>query len=184
MSQEPEPIGLEAELPRGELAVAARNLVQERLRGVRRAIDRDVAPRDVVVTPTRSESKDHLLREACELYWNELHWESANSEEMMGMGDEEFTEMVFPGLLSLLDALLPTGEGGEPDRERERRDVIHDFLFWLGGRLVELRETTPVNPLERSRSRREARMTAQLMDLVIYRVYGLRDEEIDRLEGR
>lgn len=182
MSQEPEPIGLEAELPTGELAVAARSLVRERLRGVRRAIERDVAPRDVVVTPTRSESRDHLLREACELYWNELHWESANSEE--AMGDEEFTEMVFPGLLSLLDALLPTEENGQPDRDRERRDVIHDFLFWLGGRLVELRGTTPVNPLERSRTRREARMTAKLMDLVIYRVYGLRDEEIDRLEGR
>lgn len=182
MAYEPEPMGLEVQLPEGQLADTARTLVDERLRGARQVSSRDVAVRDVVVTPTEEESRDHLLREACELYWNELQWESTYSEETIG--DEEFTEMVFPGLLSLLDALLPTRENGEPDRERERRDVIHDFLFWLGGRLVELRETTPVNPSERLRVRRQARMTANLMDLVIYRIYGLKDDEIDRLEGR
>lgn len=183
MALEPEPVGLEVELPTGELAVAARTLVEERMRSVRRAVRRDVAPRDVVIRPTRRQSRDHLLREACELYWNELQWEGVAGEERVG--DEEFTEMVFPGLLSLLDALLPTGVNGEPERGRERRDVIHDFLFWLGGRLVDLRGARPgAGDGDRTRIRRDTRLTDRLIDLVVYRLYGLEDEEIDRVEGR
>lgn len=168
---------MEASLPEGQLAVAARTLVEERLRGVRRAVDRDLAPVDIVLRSTEPSSRSYLFEEACELYWNELNWEELTEEERVS--DGSLTEMVFPGLLAFLDALLPRAANGEPDRDRERRDVAHDFLLWLAARLVRLRNDRPDDRQERQRQRREATMTDELIDLVVHRLYGLTPEEID-----
>lgn len=168
---------LEPTLPEGELAVAARTLVEERLRGVRRAVDRDLAPVDIVIRSTEPSSRSYLFEEACELYWNELNWEELTEEEKVS--DGSLTEMVFPGLLAFLDALLPRAPNGEPDRDRERRDVAHDFLLWLAARLVRLRNERPDDQEERFRQRREANLTDELVDLVVHRLYGLTSEEID-----
>jgi hypothetical protein len=171
-------------LPEGELGVAARTLIEERLRGVRRSVDRDLAPVDIVLRPTKPESRTHLFEEACELYWTELGWEEQTGEEAVGSGERELTEMVFPGLLAFMDALLPRNTNREPDRDREHRDVAHDFLLWLAGRLVELRSARPEAPEERARLRRQEALTDELMDLVAYRLYGLTSSEVERIQER
>jgi hypothetical protein len=162
------------------LALAARTLVHERVRALGRLVDRELDPGDVVLRPTAVESRKHLFEEACELYWNEMNWEQITDEELTD-GDE-LTEMIFPGLLTLIDALLPRGANGEPDRSREHRDVAHDFLRWLAARLVELRTRRDEDQEDRKQSRREAQITDDLVDLVIYRLYSITDEEISRLK--
>ncbi|MDP2480053.1 MAG: hypothetical protein Q8W49_06090, partial [Candidatus Palauibacterales bacterium] len=89
-----------------------------------------------------------------------------------------------PGLLAFMDALLPRNTNGEPDRDREHRDVAHDFLLWLAGRLVELRSARPEALEERARMRRQEATTDELIDLVAYRLYGLTSEEVERIQER
>lgn len=162
------------------VALAARTLVQERVRALRQRVDRELDPGDVVLRPTAPDSRKHLFEEACELYWNEMNWEQITDEELTDGG--ELTEMVFPGLLTLVDALLPRAANGEPDRGREHRDVAHDFLLWLAARLVELRSRREEDDEERAQTRREAQVTDELVDLVTYRLYLITDEEIARLK--
>lgn len=162
------------------MVLAARTLVHERVRALTRLVDRELDPGDVVLRPTAVESRKHLFEEACELYWNEMNWEQITDEELTE-GDE-LTEMIFPGLLTLMDALLPRGANGEPDRSREHRDVAHDFLRWLAGRLVDLRTRRDEDQEDRKQTRREAQITDDLVDLVIYRLYSITDEEISRLK--
>ncbi|MFQ5890394.1 MAG: hypothetical protein ACE5JR_10125 [Gemmatimonadota bacterium] len=166
---------------RSDLEVAARTLLSERLRSLERSLHRELDIGDIVLRPTRPASRQHLFEEACELYWNELSWEQITDEEMYEEG--ELTEMIFPGLLALIDAFLPHSRNGEPDRNREHRDVAHDFLLWLAGRLVELRNTPPEDASDRQRLRREERITDELIDLITYRLYSLSDEEIARLQA-
>lgn len=162
------------------VSLAARTLVQERVRALRQLVDRELDPGDVVLRPTAPDSRKHLFEEACELYWNEMNWEQLTDEELTDGG--ELTEMVFPGLLTLVDALLPRAANGEPDRGREHRDVAHDFLLWLAARLVELRSRRDEDEEERAQTRREAQVTDELVDLVTYRLYSITDEEMARLK--
>jgi hypothetical protein len=163
------------------LELAARTLVEERLRALRRILERDLDPDNIVLRPTAAASRRHLFEEACDLYWNELNWEQLTEEERVSGG--ELTEMVFPGLLALVDALLPRSRNGEPDRDREHRDVAHDFLLWLAGRLVEIRVTRPEDDEDRQRLHHEAQVTDDLIDLVSCRLFCLTDAEIERIRG-
>ncbi|MFQ5680059.1 MAG: hypothetical protein ACE5HP_11450 [Gemmatimonadota bacterium] len=167
-------------LPGGEVAVTARILLEERLRGLRKAVGRHLGPVDVVVRPAKPSVRRHLFEEACELYWNELRWEEISDEERVG--DWELTEMIFPGLLALVDALLPKGPTGAPDRSREHRDVARDFLLWLAGRLVELKNKRPEDNGDRSSLRRELEITDELIDLILFRLYSLTREEVARYQ--
>jgi len=162
-----------------ELDLAARTLVEERIRALRKLVGRDLGPGDVVLRPTPAEARTHLFEEACELYWNEMSWEQITDEELTDGG--ELTEMVFPALLTLMDALLPRAANGEPDRAREHRDVAHDFLCWLAARLVELRARREEIQEDRAQARRETTLTDELIDLVTFRLYQITDEEITRL---
>ncbi len=182
MDYETYPIKAHAELPTGELGLAARTLVQERMRGIQKAVGRRLAPGDIVLRPATPEVRKHLFEEACELYWNELSWEEITDEEMVG--DGELTEMVFPGLLALVDAFLPRSANGEPDRDREHRDVAHDFLTWLAARLVDLRTTTPESADDRERILRERAVTDELIDLIAFRLCSLTTEEIETYQSR
>ncbi|MFQ5688850.1 MAG: hypothetical protein ACE5HQ_01075 [Gemmatimonadota bacterium] len=182
MSEEPKLRSPTSALPEGAFELAAKTLIEERLRSLRKAVARRLAPVDIVLKPATPEVRKHLFEEACELYWNELSWEEASDEERVG--DVQLTEMVFPGLLTLLDALLPRAPNGEPDRDREHRDVAHDFLLWLAARLVELRNSRPEENGDRIRLRRQAAVTDELIDLVAFRLYSLSDEEIERLQIR
>jgi hypothetical protein len=160
---------------------AARTLVRERARALRQLLRRELDLDDIVLRPTAPAARRHLFEEACELYWNELNWEQLTEEELCAEG--ELTEMVFPGLLTLVDAWLPRAENGEPDRDREHRDVAHDFLLWLASHLVELFDERPEDDGDRSRMKREIQITDQLIDLVTYRLYSLSEGEIERLQG-
>ena len=164
-----------------EIDLAARTLVEERVRALRRMLSRELDPDDIILRPPAPASRRHLFEEACDLYWNELNWEQLTDEERISGG--ELTEMVFPGLLALVDALLPKAENGEPDRDREHRDVAHDFLLWLAARLVELRTTRPEDDEDRDRISAEIQVTDDLVDLVSCRLYCLTDEEAGRLRG-
>jgi len=163
-----------------DLNLAARTLVEERVRSLRRRVNRDLEPEDLVLRPTSPAARRHLFEEACELYWNELNWEQLTHEELVDEG--ELTEMVFPGLLALVDAWLPRAVNGEPDRDREHRDVAHDFLLWLASRLVELRVQKPEDETDRATIQREVQVTDELIDLVTYRLYCISDGEIEQLE--
>ncbi|HKK27694.1 MAG TPA: hypothetical protein VKB18_06400 [Gemmatimonadota bacterium] len=176
------PTGGDYHLPSGERAVAARTLIEERLRGLRRSVDRDLAPVDVVLRPTKPSSRTHLFEDACDLYWTELGWEEQTGEESVGEG--ELTEMVFPGLLAFIDALLPRNPNQEPDRDREHRDVAHDFLLWLAARLVDLRSERPETQAGRLQHRRQETLTDELIDLVACRLYGLSSDEVERIQER
>ena len=164
-----------------EVDLAARMLVEERVRALRRILRRELDPDDIILRPTAPASRRHLFEEACDLYWNELNWEQLTDEERISGG--ELTEMVFPGLLALMDALLTRAENGEPDRDREHRDVAHDFLLWLAARLVELRTTRPEDDEDRERIAAEIQVTDDLVDLVSCRLYCLTEEEAGRLRG-
>ncbi len=175
--------GADAARPEGPepaaLDLAARTLVEERVRALRRILERELDPGDIVLRPTAPASRRHLFEEACDLYWNELNWEQLTEEERISGG--ELTEMVFPGLLALVDALLPRSANGEPDRDREHRDVAHDFLLWLAARLVEIRVTRGEDDEDRIRLQHEAQVTDDLIDLVSCRLFCLSDAEIGRL---
>jgi hypothetical protein len=182
MGDEPTFTSARAELPTGSLGIAARTLVEERLRGLRKAVGRELAPVDIVIKPARANVRRHLFEEACELYWNELNWEQISDEELVG--DGELTEMVFPGLLSLVSALLPKAPNGEPDRDREHRDVAHDFLLWLAARLVELRNARSDGDRDVVHIRRQTAVTDELIDLVSFQLYSLSDDEIAAYQAR
>lgn len=182
VNDETKPITGTAEHPEGELGLAARILVQERIRGIRKVIGRRFTPRDIVIHPASADVRTHLFEEACELYWNELSWEEITEEELVG--DEELTEMVFAGLLTLVDAFLPKAPNGEPDRSREHRDVAHDFLTWLAAQLIELRSDTPESDEDRERILRRRAVTDDLIDLIAFRVCALTDDEIATYQSR
>ena len=170
-----------AESPDPAYALAGRTLIHERIRGMRKAVGRRLSPGDIVLNEARPDVRRHLFEEACELYWNELSWEEITQEELIG--DEELTEMIFPGLLALIGAFLPRAPNGEPDRDREHRDVVHDFLQWLAARLVLLRETRPASEDERVRIVRQRDVTDALIDLIAFRVCSLTSDEIETYQN-
>lgn len=167
--------GRDIALPRGEREAAARALVERRLAAVREAAGA-AAPPPPETSPTRPESRAYLFEEACELYLNELNWEELTEEEKVD--DGELTEMVFPGLLAFVDALmLPAdgdGDGGA------HSDVVRDFLLWLAARLHDLREAAHDHG-GALRARREVGMADELLDLVAARLCGLDRQEMGRL---
>lgn len=182
MNDEIRPIKVTAEHPAGELELAARTLVHERMRGIQKTLGRKLTPGDIVLRPASPEVRKHLFEEACELYWNELSWEEITEEEVVG--DEELTEMVFSGLLALIAAFLPRAANGEPDRDREHRDVAHDFMMWLAARLVELRYHAPESPEDRETTLRRKALTDELIDLVAFRLCGLSNDDIATYQSR
>ncbi len=170
-----------AETPDRAHALAGRTLIQERIRGMKKVVGRRLSPGDIVLRKASPEVRRHLFEEACELYWNEMSWEEITEEELIG--DEELTEMIFPGLLALIDAFLPRAPNGEPDRDREHREVVHDFLDWLAARLVTLREARPAAEDARARNLRQKNVTDALIDLVAFRACALTSDEIETYQN-
>lgn len=121
------------------------------------------------------ESRRHLLQQARELYWEELSWEHLTGEE--GVGARGLVELAFPGFLTFVDGLLlREASAHSPAPARPRPEVVEDVLRFLAGRCIELQtDEQPVHGFERE-------MTMRLIDLVLYRLHGLRVEEADRLE--
>lgn len=120
-----------------------------------------------------------LLEEGQELYWNELSWEEITDEERIAGG--HLTELVFPGFLAFVDALLFHSSAGEPAHAHP--EIVEQILAFLGSRYVEvtsdLEQGADSERLVWARS-----MTAHLIDLVLYRLYALSRSEREALEHR
>lgn len=136
--------------------------------------------------PLTEERRAYLLGEATDLYWNELEWENLMEEERLDEG--ALTELAFPGLLAFVRGLLL--QEAMPDAlapARPRPEVVQDLLRFLGERVVELRDEIPQEGAdddeEQARARMELAMTNRLVDLVLYELYGLDEDEVERVEA-
>ena len=73
----------------------------------------------------------------------------------------------------------PTLAPAEP-----RPQVVRDLLAFLAGRILEIEEAgTPDDAEDAARMKAELQMTDRLIDLVLYRYHGLRQEQIEQLEA-
>lgn len=170
--------GRDIALPEGERAATARSLVEARLAAARELAGEKPSRPAPGASPTPPDSRTYLFEEACELYLNELNWEELTDEERVG--DGALTEMVFPGLLAFVDALLQSGDAGDGEGGTAHPDVVRDFLVWLAARLNDLRAAAG-DRRGGLRARREAGMAEDLLDLVAGRLCGLDREEVGRL---
>lgn len=145
-------------------------------------IGRPLRPPRADGVPLSRERIDYLVREAEDLYWNELAWEELTDEERVAGG--HLTELVFPGFLAFIDALLLDGssEGGTGGPS-PHPEVVDEILLFLAERYAAAtRELGRGADSERLVWARV--MTFHLIDLVLYRLYGLTDEEREELERR
>ena len=122
--------------------------------------------------PLSEEERGYLRDEALDLYWNELEWENITEEERLDEG--AFTEMAFPGFLAYVRGLLL--REALPDAGAEatpRPEVVEDVLGFLSARVLELEGLVEEEDdhEEEARLRAELEMTAQLVDLVLLRLY-------------
>lgn len=158
-------------------------LIEGRRSRLARALGRDLAQPEVHDSPLAAESREHLLSEARDLYWNELEWENLTEEEATEAGDEPLTELMFPGLLAFVRGLLLTETN--PDAlapAQPRPQVVEDLLRFLGGRLLELDEQLAGGKAESERLAAERLATDRLIDLVLHRYHGLDASDVDALE--
>lgn len=141
----------------------------------RRAFLQERLPRPLVRPPapdTPPAVREHLRREAEDLYWNELAWEEITGEETAAGGP--LPEMVFAAFLAFVDGLLP----GDPSRARV--DVVDDILGFLGEQWA--RFGLDLERGEDSGRAAYARaLTAELVDRVLWRLYELSPEERNAL---
>ena len=131
--------------------------------------------------PLSPERMEFIRHEAEELYWNELAWEEMTDEEAIPGG--HLTEMVFPGLLAFIEGLLVDDVPADaPAPARPHPDAVEEILAFLGERFAEA--TARLESGADSQKLVWARcMTAQLIDLVLYRLYRLSPAEQERLEA-
>ena len=148
-----------------------------------RILERKLAPPTAGADePISQETRDHLMSEAQDLYWNELEWEHITDEEALEGGP--LVELTFPGLLAYMRGLLLTEV--MPDAlspANPRPQVVHDFLGFLAERMVHLEERLDADDVtEPEKLRRELEMTSGLIDRVLYLYHDLSDEEIEYVE--
>ena len=132
--------------------------------------------------PLTAEGRRYLLGEAESLYWNDLEWEHITDEEALEEGP--ITQMTFPGFLAfvrglLLHEVMPDSKAPATPRPQ----VVEDILRFLTGRVVELEEGL-ANPMdgEADKLRTELDVTNHLVDLVLYELHELSEEDIERIE--
>lgn len=133
--------------------------------------------------PIPDETREYLIGEAQDLYWNELEWEHITDEEALDEGP--IAEMTFPGLLAYVRGLLLSEV--MPDSlspANPRPQVVEDLLAFLASRVVELEEGGDSGESsEAGRTQAELEMTSGVIDRVLYLYHGLDAKEIERVEG-
>ncbi len=153
-------------------------VIVERLRRIEAQLGRPL-PAHPPADETPANHHQHLLEEAQELYRNEMAWEDESGEESTGSG--AVVELVFPGTLALIDALVTSHDLSEKGEGARHRDVVASFLDWMASQLFELRSgQTGGSATERAK---HIDLTDRLIDLVLYRYCGLSPSEIERLEA-
>ena len=144
---------------------------------IRGGIDHPLRSAGASAEPLSGDRVYHLLREAEDLYWNELSWEQATDEEVVSGG--RLTELVFPAFLAFVDGLLPNESRAG---SRPHPDVVEEILIFLSQHFlrfsVELEAGADSQRLVWARA-----MTARLIDLVLYRLHRLTAEECEALDG-
>ena len=131
--------------------------------------------------PLEAERVAHLVKEAEDLYWNELSWEELTDEEVVSGG--HLTELAFPGFLAFVDGvLLEEVPAGSTTPARPHPDVVEEILLFLSERYArftaELGRGADSERLVWARA-----MTARLIDLVLYRLYRLTPDEREDLDS-
>lgn len=126
--------------------------------------------------PASEKSREKLLDEARDLYWNELEWERITDEEKVDGG--ALPELAFAGLLAFVRGLLirevMPDSLAPPD---PRPDVVEDLLLFLAERTLALESE------EGEEAAEDLRLTDELTDLVLYQLHGLSKEEVARAEN-
>ena len=161
----------------------ANTLLTGRRERIERILGRGLEPPKGISEPIPDETMQHLVSEAQDLYWNELEWEHITDEEALDQGP--ITEMTFPGFLAYVRGLLL--EEVMPDSlapANPRPQVVAAVLAFLAKRVVELGETVDEHPGDGDTDRRQAelKMTASLIDRVLYLYHGLADDDVERVE--
>jgi hypothetical protein len=157
-------------------------LLEGRRGRIARGLGRDLAQPEVHESPLAPESREHLLGEARDLYWNELEWENLMEEEVTD-GGEPLTELMFPGLLAFVRGLLLTETNPDALAPAEPRpQVVEDLLRFLAERLLELDDQLGAGGEDAPRLEAERLATDRLIDLVLFRYHGLSADDVSALE--
>lgn len=162
----------------------AKTILTGRRERMERILDRKLEPPTAGAdTPLADETREHLLSEAQDLYWNELEWEHITDEEALEGGP--LVELTFPGLLAyvrglLLDEVMP--DALSPANPRPQ--VVADLLGFLAGRVVSLEENLDGDSAsEPDKLQRELEMSSELIDRVLYLYHDLSAEEVEFVES-
>src|SRR5918997_3813783 len=105
--------------------------VESRRCRIRGEIDHPLKAAGASAEPLPADRVYHLLREAEDLYWNELSWEQATDEEVVAGG--RLTELVFPAFLAFVDGLLPNESRAG---SRPLPDVVEEILTFLSDHFI------------------------------------------------
>lgn len=165
-------------------ATTIQSILEERRTRLRKATGRTLrTPPGDETTPLSEESRDYLLGEVKELYWNDLEWENITEEERMEGGP--LPELTFPGVLAYVRGLLLTEV--QPDSQAgpsPRPQVVEDFSAFLARRLVELEDLARHGSGEEAdRAALERRMTDGLLDRVLITYHGIEPEDAGVLDA-
>ena len=145
------------------------------------AVERPLARVAPDAGPLPAERLAFFRREAEELYWNELAWEELTDEELVAGG--HLTEMVFPGVLAFVEGLLVDRAPADSlAPARPHPDAVEEILAFLGERCAELTAELEAG-VDSQRVVWARSMTCHLVDLVLYRLYGLSAAEREQLEN-
>lgn len=161
----------------------ASTLLEARRERLERLLGRPLAqPAPGTEEPLTDESRRYLMGEAESLYWNDLEWEHITDEEELEQG--RITQLTFPGFLAfvrglLLHEVMPDSKAPASPRPQ----VVEDILRFLTARVVELEESL-AGPLdgEADKLRTELYVTNHLVDLVLYELHDLSEEDVERIE--
>lgn len=151
-------------------------LIAERRARIEKALGAPLRSPEPPVQGLRESERSHLLDEARDLYWNELEWERLTDEEKVDGGP--LAELTFTGFMAFVRGLLM--REAMPDAlapANPRPEVVEDVLDFLAERLEALDAGDSDGD-----AAEDARLTGELVDLVLYQLHGLSKEQIARVE--
>lgn len=159
----------------------AQEIVESRRARVLEGIERMARPVLRLGEALPGDRIEHLVRDAAELYWNELAWEELTDEERISGG--HLTELVFPGFLAYIEGLLVERVPEDSQAPAQPRpEAVESILLFLAGQLAittaKLEGGADAESLVWARV-----LTSKLIDLVLYRLYRLTAAEAELLEG-
>jgi len=162
----------------------ATTLLEARRERLERLLGQPLAdPPRATGEPLTPDGRRYLIGEAESLYWNDLEWEHITDEEALEEG--RLTQLTFPGFLAyvrglLLREVMPDSKAPASPRPQ----VVEEILRFLAGRVVELEEAVGASANgEADKLRTELEVTSHLVDLVLYELHGVSEEDVERIEG-